>query len=197
MGRPRRHDRDELLDHARDLWAREGLGGLTIRSLSARSGVPNGVIYHAFGSRDGLVARVWNREAGAFLDLQRHAIAACADPVRAAVAAACAPADFARGHPDGSRVLLSVRATALLTDRLDPDVQARVAERKRELGVIITGLAERCWARHDPTALAAMTMCVVDLPSALLLARDRVTDPLARHALETAVRAIASTPLPG
>jgi hypothetical protein len=38
--------------------------------------------------------------------------------------------------------------------------------------------------------------CVVTLPGALLLRGDDVNDPLALHALERAVRGIASSPPP-
>lgn len=186
----------ELLDHARHLWARDGIGGVTIRALSAASGVSNGAIYHAVSSRDALLARVWSRAAAAFLDHQRRAVTAAADPVEAVVAAACTPADFARDDPEDAELLLSSRPDDLLTERLDPADRLLVTDRKRELSAIVVELAERLWGRHDRTALALVTMCVVDLPGALLLSRGRVTDPLARHALETSVRAIAATPPP-
>lgn len=192
MARPREHDVDELLDHARDLWARAGLDGLTIRALSTASGVSNGAIYHAVGSRAALIARVWSREAEGFLAHQRAILETAADPVEALVAVACTPADFARDHPEGSTVLLSVRAEDLIDDRLDIGDRERLLARRRELGAIITELAERRWNRRDRPTLALVTMCVVDLPSALLLSRGRIADPIARHALETAVRAIAA-----
>ena len=75
MGRPRQYDLDDLLAHARDLWVGRGVDGLTIRALSAASGASNGAVYHAFGSRDGLLARVWAEEAGRFLTFQRDRVA--------------------------------------------------------------------------------------------------------------------------
>ena len=199
MGRPRQHDVDDLLDHARRLWIDHGLDGVTIRALSAASGVPNGAIYHAVGSRDALLARVWSREAEGFLAFQRDAVATAAStsgPVDALVAAACAPADYAIAHPDAAALLVSVRPDDLLTDRLaDPD-RDRLRAQKRELGRLVTDLAERVFGRHDKPALALVTLCLVDLPSATLLSRGRTTDPIARHALETSVRALATTPIP-
>lgn len=194
MGRPRHHDVDDLLDHARRIWVRDGLPGLTLRALRDESGVPNGAIYHAVGSRDGLVARVWCRDADAFLDRQRQAVATAPDPIEAIVAAACTPADLARADPDGATVLLSVRPEDLLTDRLDDTDREQIRAGKRALGEIVDDLAEARWGRRDRTTRALVTMCLVDLPGALLLARGRLTDPLARHALETAVRAIATDP---
>ena len=76
MARPREHDLDDLLDHARTIWAREGRTALTIRSLSVAAGVSNGAIYHAFGSRGRLLAAAWIREADSFLASSgRHASA--------------------------------------------------------------------------------------------------------------------------
>lgn len=156
----------------------------------------NGAIYHAVGSRDGLVARVWSREADTFLAHQRDVITSSADPIEALVGVACTPADFAHHHPEGSTILLSVRPEQLLTDRLTQDDHRRVSDKKRELSAIVEDLAEVLWGRRDRTALALVTMCVVDLPRALLLARGRMADPVARHALEVAVRALATTPVP-
>ena len=75
MGRPRQYDLADLLGHARDLWIGRGVDGLTIRALSSASGASNGAVYHAFGSRDGLLARVWAEEAGRFLTFQRDRVA--------------------------------------------------------------------------------------------------------------------------
>ena len=73
MARPREHDLDELLDHARAIWVREGRKALTIRSLSSASGVSNGAIYNAFGARGSVLAAVWIREADSFILFQREA----------------------------------------------------------------------------------------------------------------------------
>ena len=74
VGRPRAHDVDVLLDHARTLWVEQGVSGVTIRALSVETGASNGAIYHAFGSRDGLLVRVWSREAERFLAVQSDAV---------------------------------------------------------------------------------------------------------------------------
>ena len=71
MGRPQLVDVDALLDHARSIWIAEGQAAVTIRALSARSGVSNGAIYHHFSSRNHLLAQIWAREASAFRTFQR------------------------------------------------------------------------------------------------------------------------------
>lgn len=200
MGRPRQYDLADLLAHARGLWIGRGLDGVTIRALSSVSGASNGAVYHAFGSRDGLLARVWAEEAGHFLTFQRDRVAealrAC-DARAALVAAALAPAAYAIDNEDGARLLLAATADDLLTSELDEEGRTQLLGLQRELGALLIDLAEALWGRRDRTAVTAVRHCVVTLPGALLLNVDGITDPLARHALERAVRGIASTPPPG
>lgn len=200
MGRPREHDLETLLDHARRLWVEGGPSGVTIRGLASQSGVSNGAIYHAFGSRDGLLARVWSREAQRFLELQRAAVAAVLDaggPVAdAVVAAALAPTAYAEHDEPGARLLLTTTGDELTDRDLVASERAELRRLRRELTGLVTDLSSRQWGRTDRAAVASMKYCVVDLPGALLLAPARLADTVARHALELAVRGILSEPPP-
>jgi hypothetical protein len=51
-------------------------------------------------------------------------------------------------------------------------------------------LAIAVWDRKDAAAVDAITSCVVDLPTALLLRRDRLGSATARAQLHAAVRAV-------
>lgn len=201
MGRPRAHDVDVLLDHARTLWVEQGASGVTIRALSVATGASNGAIYHAFGSRDGLLVRVWSREAERFLAVQADAVdtaLAGGDARDAVVAAALAPAAYAARDAAGARLLLAVRADDLAADVGEAE-RREVRELRRRLTALVTRLAVEVWGSEEPPATTLVAWCVVDLPSALLLAGDRVTDPLAHLALERAVRGVLAGPprLPG
>ncbi|MDO9496790.1 MAG: helix-turn-helix domain-containing protein [Nocardioides sp.] len=200
MGRPREHDPEAVLDHARRLWVEGGPAGVTIRALAAESGVSNGAIYHAFGSRDGLLARVWSREAQRFLELQRAAVTAVLDddgPVEdAVVAAALAPTAYAELDEPGARLLLTTTGDELADRDLAPPERGELRRLRRDLTGLVTDLSSRQWGRTDRAALATMRYCVVDLPGALLLAPARLTDPVAQHALELAVRGIVREPPP-
>jgi AcrR family transcriptional regulator len=194
MGRPRQYDLDDLLAHARGLWIMRGVDGLTIRALSSASGASNGAVYHAFGSRDGLLARVWAEEAGRFLTFQRDRVAEAirdGDATAALVAAALAPAAYAKDN-EGARLLLATTADDLLTLELDEEGRTQLLRLQKELGALLVELASALWERRDRAAVTTVRHCVVTLPGALLLNADRITDPLARHALEHAVRGIAS-----
>ena len=81
-----------------------GVKAVTIRAVSERAGISNGAIYHAFGSRGGLVGRAWVRAARRFLALQQEAVDAEDDPVRAVIAAADAPAVFSEQYPSSARL---------------------------------------------------------------------------------------------
>lgn len=199
MGRPRQHDLDALLDHARDLWVDGGPDAVTTRALVAASGASNGAIYHAFGSRDGLVARVWAREAEAFLRHQRDGVdeaLAAGDPVQALVVAATAPATHAAADPSGAALLVSVHPPRLLTPGLDADGRSLLQGLRAALDVLVTDLAAALWARSDRAALLAVRHCVVELPGVLLLARAGRPDPATVHALDRAVRGVAADPPP-
>lgn len=205
MGRPREHDLDAVLDHARRLWVEGGAAAVTIRALSSASGVSNGAIYHAFGSRDGLRARVWVREARRFLDQQRAGVAEALDrggtPADAVVSAALAPADYARTDEPGARLLLSVRVGEVAGGDLSEDQRAELAGLRDALDELIRELADRVWGRSGSDERLLVRYCLVELPSALLLSPARTGRghrPLARWALERAVRALLEDrPHPG
>lgn len=193
MARPRSHDLDTLLDHARTLWVEAGAAGLTIRGLSARSGVSNGAIYNAFGSRDNLLARVWAREAEAFLAFQREVVeqaAAEGTAQDAVLAAALAPASYARTNEEAARLLLAVPVGGVADADLGSAERSLIERPRRLLWDLIVELSERLWGRSDRPATTLITYCLVDLPGTLLLAPARPTDPLAVHAVEQAVRGI-------
>src|ERR1700676_2952413 len=85
MPRPQVYDRDAMLDAAEELAVKGGVNAVTIRAVSDRAGISNGAIYHAFGSRGGLVGRAWVRAARRFLALQQQAVDAEDDPIRGVV----------------------------------------------------------------------------------------------------------------
>jgi AcrR family transcriptional regulator len=200
VGRPRRHDRGELLDHTRDLWVKHGTSGVTIRALSSVSGVSNGAIYNAFGSRDGLLAAAWAREATAFLDFQCSAVENARTAGRSAadmvVAAALAPANYARSNSPAAQLLLAVGLDDLVTSELTDDQCSELSGLKDVLGRLLTRLAVEQWERRDHAAVTLIQYCVVDLPGTLLLQGRNLGDPLAVHALDHAVRGIVSVPPP-
>lgn len=195
MPRPRVHDRDTVLDAAERLAVETGPAGVTTRAVAAAAGVSNGAIYHSFRSRGDLVAQTWLRAARAFLEVQNKLVDSAlaqpaADPIEAVVAAADAPAAFFRRHPQSSRLLLRVNRDQLLGEDVPDDVAADLAALDRALIGLLVRLSLHLWDRKDAAAVDAITLCIVDLPTAILLSRNRISDPWARNNLKSAVRAV-------
>src|SRR5690242_4084336 len=131
MPRPQVYDRDAMLDAAEQLAVEGGAAAVTIRAVSEKAGISNGAIYHAFGSRGGLVGRAWIRAARRFLALQREAVGAETDPVRAVIAAADTPAVFSEQYPLSARLWLSIRHDELIGEApadIETDLRALETE---------------------------------------------------------------------
>lgn len=195
MPRPRLYDRDQVLDAAESLAVRTGPAGVTTRAVAATAGVSNGAIYHSFQSRGDLLAQTWLRAARGFLDVQRELVdgalaSAGADPVEAVVAAADAPAVFYGRHPQSSRLLLRVDRDQLLGVDVPAEVSADLLELDRSLVGLMIRLSTHLWDRRDAAAVDAITVCIVDLPTAILLSRKRIDNHWARDRLKSAVRAV-------
>ncbi|MFD4406999.1 TetR/AcrR family transcriptional regulator [Nocardia sp. NPDC058499] len=204
MPRPRTHDLEQLLDTAERMAVDSGPAAVTVRALSEATSVSNGAIYHAFGSRPGLMGRVWLRAAQRFLDLQRAAVdhaPTAAVPaehaVEAVVAAADAPAEFLLRQPVSGRFLLNVPRHELLgSGEIPEDIAGEMRRLDLSLVELFTALARGVFDRADREAVTVIRDCVVEIPTALLLRGRREPDPAVRRRLAAAVRAILAEPLP-
>ncbi|MBL1076982.1 TetR/AcrR family transcriptional regulator [Nocardia sp. 2] len=191
MPRPRTHDPDTVLDAAESLAVASGAAAVTIRAVAAATGMSNGALYHTFGSRAELLGRTWIRAAQRFLDVQAELVADCGgDATHAVIAAAEAPVVFARRFPASTTLMFVARRNELLGGELPDTVTAELAVTDRRLIGMLKQLALNLWGRKDSRAVDTITTCVVDLPTAILLDRDRLADPTAHAHLRAAVRAV-------
>ncbi|WP_458318071.1 TetR/AcrR family transcriptional regulator [Mycolicibacterium brisbanense] len=190
MPRPRVHDPDTVLDAVESMAVTSGLSAVTIRAVSAAVGVSNGALYHQFGSRGGLVGRAWVRAARRFLDLQQQLVDAASSGPDAIAAAAQAPAVFAEDHPASARLVLLFPPHEIAAVGLPDDLADEVASLQKHLLALMIELAQNAWGRRDRAAVDTVTTCIVDLPTALLLQRDRLGDPTALRHLRAAVYAV-------
>ncbi len=192
------------MDTAERMAVDSGPAAVTVRALSSATAVSNGAIYHAFGSRAGLMGRIWLRAAQRFLALQRQAVerewsagATPAHAVEAVVAAADAPAEFLLRQPLSGRFLLTVSREELLgAGELPGDIAEELRRLDRFLIELFVDSAHRVFDRADHEAVAVIRECVVELPTALLLRGRRTPDPAVRRRLAAAVRAVLAQPLP-
>jgi hypothetical protein len=142
------------------------------------------------------MGRAWLRAGHRFLTVQNTLVdqaLAEAGPraaIAAVVAAADAPAVFAEQYPDSSKLLLTVRRDELLDSDLPDEIAAELSDLDRLLVGLMIRLAVNVWDRKDARAVDAITTCIVDLPTAILLRRDRLANATAREHLRASVRAV-------
>lgn len=191
MPRPQLYDRDATLDAAEELAVERGVKAVTIRAVAERAGISNGAIYHAFGSRGGLVGRAWVRAAQRFLALQKQVVDAETEPVRAIIAAADAPAVFSEQYPSSARLILGIPREELIGDA-PPEVQAELRALDTDLRDLLIRLSLAMFDRKDAASVAVIEDCVVGLPTGLMLRRPMPPTPDTRRRLAAAVEAILS-----
>jgi AcrR family transcriptional regulator len=187
-----------VLDAAESLVAESGPGAVTTRAVAAAVGISNGALYHTFGSRAELLGQAWLRAARRFLAAQNalvdDALKTADDALKTAddavVAAAEAPAVFAERYPQSATLLFAVRREELLAEEIPTTLASEINELQDELVDLMVRLSTAIWDRKDAKAVDVITTCIVDLPTAILLRRNRLDQPLAREHLRAAVRAV-------
>jgi len=201
MSRQRLHTLDDLLDVAEQIVTSGDPSGLTLRSLAAAAGASNGTIYHAFGSKDVLLARLWLRSWCRLGDLMAEAMGESATDSTgedAVVAVALTPVEFVRRFPASARLFFAQRRDQLFSADLPPEVEAELSSVQEKFVEVLVALARGVWGRGDRIAVEAIAVCVVDLPGGILrrrLLEDREADEATAARLEAAVRAILTVPL--
>jgi AcrR family transcriptional regulator len=190
MPRPRVHDPDRVLDAAESLAVSSGPAAVTVRAIGAAVGASNGALYHTFGSRTGLLARAWLRAGHRFLAAQTASVDGAPTGVQAVLAAADTPAVFAEQYPNSGLLLLTVPRDKLLNPNLPDEIATEIRDLEKTLVGLMIRLAVSIWNRKDAAAVDTITTCIVDLPTAILLRRDRLRSKTAREQLRAAVTAV-------
>jgi AcrR family transcriptional regulator len=152
-----------MLDAARELLLESGAGGATVEAIADLSGAPTGSIYHRFGSRDGLVARLWMR---AVYRSQASFLAALEqeDPGAAALAAAQSILDFCEQNPADARLLVSFRREDLIRTAPSGQLAEELEELNRPVETAVVALARRLYGRATRATLNRTLLAVFDLP---------------------------------
>jgi AcrR family transcriptional regulator len=161
--RPELYPTDLMLDAARDLLVDRGSRNTTMEAISSASGAPTGSLYHRFGSRDDLVARLWIRavyrsQASFLVALEER------DPHKAAVAAGLSILDFCRDAPDDARLLVSFRYEDLIRSAPSPSIAEELAVLNRPVERAVVDLAKRLYGRAGAGAVERTLLAVFDLP---------------------------------
>jgi AcrR family transcriptional regulator len=163
MPRPQVHLTDTMLDAARDLLLVDGSRSATIDAIADASGAPTGSIYHRFGSRDELIARLWMR---AVYRSQASFLTALEEPDarKAALAAAISIIDFCEEHPGDAQLLVSFRREDLLGSTPEGPLADELADLNRPVERAVIALARRLYGTRSRAAVDRTLMVVFDLP---------------------------------
>lgn len=198
MARARLHSLDELLDVAEQLVTGSDPSGLTLRSLATASGASNGTIYHAFHSKEELLARLWLRASDRLGSVIDEAATVDGSAVDRVVAVAIAPLAFTRQFPASAELFFAQRSDQLFTADVDPDLLTALSAARARFTHLMIELAVAVWDRKDRLAVEAITTCVVDLPGGILrraLLERRAAPDATPQRIEAAVRAVLALPL--
>ena len=152
-----------MLDAARDLLLGEGSRSATIEAISDISGAPTGSIYHRFGSRDELIARLWIR---AVYRSQASFIAALegVDAKEAALAAAMSIIDFCEEHPADAQLLVAFRREDLVQAIPKGRLADELETLNRPVERAVVQLAHRLYGSRSRAALDRTLLATFDLP---------------------------------
>ena len=199
MARPQLHGTDTILDAARDLLLGEGSRSATIEAIADTSGAPIGSIYHRFGSRDDMLARLWMR---AVYRSQASFVAAMEreDPTEAALAAAMSIVDFCEEHPADAQLLVAFRREDIVRAAPKGKLAGELAELNRPVERAVVQLAQRLYGKRTRAALDRTLLAVFDLPYGATRRYLITASPLPpglRPDLQRAVAAVIDQPLPG
>lgn len=152
-----------MLDAARDLLLERGSASATVEAIADLSGAPTGSIYHRFGSRDGLLTRLWiravHRSQSSFLAALEHE-----DPQAAALAGARSIMEFCEREPADARLLVSFRREDLIRTAPSGQLADELEELNRPVEAAVVTLARRLYGRSTRAAVDRTLLAVFDLP---------------------------------
>jgi AcrR family transcriptional regulator len=191
MPRPQLHTTDAMLDAARDLLLEAGSWSATMEAIAQASGAPTGSLYHRFGSRDELIARLWvravHRSQAAFISAVQQD-----DAREAAMAAALSIPDFCDEHPADAQLLVAFRREDLIRSA-EGTLAKELAEVNEPVRRAVIDLARRLYGRRTRAAVERTLLAVFDLPYGAVRRHLIAGDPLPtnlRADLALAVRAV-------
>ena len=185
-----------MLDAARDLLLERGSGSATLEAISDLSGAPIGSIYHRYGSRDGLLTKLWIR---AVCRSQASFLAALEDedPGNAALNAALSIVDFCDESPADARLLVSFRHEDLVRVTPEGELATELAQLNRPVERAVVRLARRLYGKPTRKALDRTLLAVFDLPYGAArrhLINGKKLPPGLRDDLVRAVAAVVDGP---
>lgn len=98
--------REQLIEVARGLFARQGYEGTSVEEIAAAASVSKPIVYEHFGGKEGLYAVIVDREVNGLLhDIRAALTTPESGPRRLIELATLAMLDYIEAHQDGFRIL--------------------------------------------------------------------------------------------
>lgn len=165
MPRPAKFDEEQILDAAMRLVAEGGPDAATISRIAGMLDAPVGSIYHRFGSRDLLLARLWIRTIKRFQVGFLEALQA-EDVDEAAFGAALYNVDWTRRHLQEAQVLLLYRREDL-AEKWPDELGEELSTLNANVVAAVTDHARRRYGKDtDAAAVRRVVFALVDVPYA-------------------------------
>jgi AcrR family transcriptional regulator len=187
--RPAHARRDELLDAALQLFARDGYDATSINRIIDAVGVSKGAFYHHFAAKEDLVTALAERHARRTAEAAQSVLD---DPTLDSFARLVGFLDVLRAQKmHDARDLRAAFAPILQADngRMFERIHKTTSAIVRPLiaRIIAEGVAERAFDTPDPEAASEVILHLMtahrDLATAMFAAKDRATFEAAAHAL--------------
>lgn len=152
MARPARFSDDDVFDAALTAVVEHG-PAVTVAQIATAMGGPVGSIYHRFGSREDVLARLWIRCIQRFHE-GLLALDEADDPHAALLESARYVVTYCAEHPDEALGLRLQRQDRLMADeRVSPQIRAQVRTLNDEVDRVQADLVRRHYGRADDADL--------------------------------------------
>ncbi len=148
------------MDAALQLAVKGGVAAITASGVARAVGAPSGSVYHRFGSRDLLLARLWLRTVERFQDEFLNALKA-KDAGEAALKAVRQVISWCRESPAEAALLLLYRREDLIAGDWPAEVSEQAARLAEELETGLTAIVKRLELPRERVVFA-----LIDLPQA-------------------------------
>jgi TetR/AcrR family transcriptional regulator len=175
--------RDQILDAAEQVFARNGFHDASLREIAELAEFSVGAVYSFFEGKDDIYRAIFLRRAAAFMPEMQEVLGSEAAPLRQLLDLAAWQVGFFRRYPEWGRLVLREGAIAapLTTPAGDPQIQQNfAAAQQAQADLFRRGQEAGDLRQGTPTVLARMFSGLVSA----FQAADLSTDPAARLRLE-------------
>jgi AcrR family transcriptional regulator len=191
MPRPPLHDTDTMLDAARELVLGQGARAATVEAIARSSGAPSGTIYHRFGSRDEMIARLWIRGVQRSQESFLAAIDGL-EPRAGGLAGGLSIIDFCAREPADAQLLVAFRHDELVRNAPTGALAEELEQLNQPVERAVVDLARGLYGRASRAALDRVLLAVFDLPYGAVRRHLIAGKPLPPGLRDDLARAIAA-----